>query len=68
MNKKVVKIPSINCNHCVNTIKSELLELDGIIAVNIDLPEKQVEIKWDNRQDWKSIKSLLEEINYPPVE
>jgi copper chaperone len=65
MEKKTFSIPSISCGHCVNAIKTELTELDGVSAVEGDIEGKSVEVEWDTPATEDSIKNKLAEINYP---
>lgn len=58
-------VPKINCNHCVHTIKSELIELDGVKNVSADAVTKEVVVDYDSPATPESIESLLAEINYP---
>lgn len=58
-------VPSISCNHCVHTIKTELVELDGVKSVNADAATKEVVVDFDTPATPESIESLLAEINYP---
>jgi copper chaperone CopZ len=66
MYSKIFKIDNISCGHCVNTIKTELNDLQGMESVAIDQDSKKVEIIWKDPLKWEAIKELLEEINYPP--
>lgn len=68
MEVKTVKVPNIGCDGCVNTIKSEVGELPGIISVEGDVADKMVTVQWDDPANWNSIKDKLEEIDYAPVE
>jgi len=65
MEKKTFSIPSISCGHCVNAIKTELNELDGISKVEGDIEGKSVAVEWDAPATEDSIKNKLSEINYP---
>jgi len=65
MAKKTFSIPSISCGHCVNSIKTELNELDGVSAVEGDIEGKSVEVEWDAPATEDGIKNKLNEINYP---
>ena len=65
MEKKTFSIPSISCGHCVNAIKTELTELDGVAAVEGDIEGKSVEVEWDDPATEDIIKDKLTEINYP---
>ncbi len=58
-------VPGINCNHCVHTIQSELIELDGIKTVTADANTKEVIVDYDLPATPESIESFLAEINYP---
>jgi len=68
MNTVTYSIPNISCGHCVHTIKSELIELPGVRAVEADMALKTATITYDAPADEESIKSLLKEINYPASE
>ena len=68
MNMKTVSVPNISCGHCVNTIKMELGELEGVDSVVADEKSKRVTVSWHDPASWDKIKSLLEEINYPPAD
>ena len=65
MEKKTFSIPSISCGHCVNAIKTELNELDGVITVEGDIEGKRVEVEWEAPATEDIIKDKLTEINYP---
>jgi copper chaperone CopZ len=42
MEKKTFSIPSISCGHCVNAIKTELTELEGISKVEGDIEKNKL--------------------------
>jgi copper chaperone len=65
MEKKTFSIPNISCGHCVNAIKTELTELDGVSTVEGDIEGKSVEVEWDTPATENIIKNKLAEINYP---
>jgi copper chaperone CopZ len=58
-------IPAINCGHCVHTIKMELSDLDGVKSVEGDPAAKTVTVEYDAPATDETIRSLLNEINYP---
>ena len=68
MAAKTFQVPNISCKHCVMTIKRELEELDGIVSATGDVETKTVTVEWEPPATWDSIKSLLNEINYPAAE
>jgi copper chaperone len=65
MNTVTYNVPSINCNHCVHTIQTEVSDLAGVKSVKADAVSKKVEIAFEAPADETKIKSLLAEINYP---
>lgn len=58
-------IPNISCGHCVHTIQSELVELEGVKEVRANAETKNVVIVFDAPASEEKIKALLAEINYP---
>lgn len=68
MNEKTYFIPAINCMHCVHTIKSELMEIPGVLSVEGDVEMKKIAVKFEAPATEKAIEDLLVEINYPPKE
>ncbi len=67
MTQKTFSIPGISCGHCVNAIKTELTELDGVSKVEGNIEGKSVEVEWDAPATEEMIKNKLTEINYPAV-
>ncbi len=65
MNTVKYSVPSINCNHCVHTIKSELSEMDGVKSVQADAATKEVVVEYESPATPAAIEDLLAEINYP---
>ena len=65
MEKKNFSIPNISCGHCVNAIKTELSELDGVSTVEGNIEGKSVAVEWDAPATEDIIKNKLAEINYP---
>ncbi len=65
MEKKTLKIPNISCGHCVNAIKNELIEINGIQSIEGNPGDKTVTIEWEAPATMEIIKNKLKEINYP---
>ena len=65
MEKETFSIPNISCGHCVMTIKNELSELPGVIAVDGSQEAKTVDVQWEAPATIEKIKATLKEINYP---
>jgi copper chaperone CopZ len=58
-------VPNISCGHCVHTIQSEVVELDGVKEVHANADTKNVVIVYDDPATEEKIKALMAEINYP---
>jgi len=58
-------VPSINCNHCVHTIQSELSEMEGVVSVVANSSTKEVDVQFQSPATALKIEELLAEINYP---
>ena len=65
MSKVTYTIPNISCNHCVHTIKLEIGEIEGVVAVEASSDTKQATITFEEPATEEKIKRTLEEINYP---
>jgi copper chaperone CopZ len=58
------KIPNINCDHCIHTIKSELEEISGVQKVDGNVEQKTIQVVFDAPATEEAIQALLKEINY----
>ena len=67
MSSKTVTVPNISCNHCTNTIETEVSELTGVSSVKANVDSKEVVVEWTDPANWDQIQSLMEEINFPPA-
>ncbi len=65
MSKITLKIPNISCGHCVNAIKNELLDMNGIKSAEGDPSQKIMEIEFVEPATEADIRKILKEINYP---
>lgn len=65
MNTVTYSVPNISCGHCVHTIQTELVELEGVKEVQASAQTKKVVITFDIPATEEKIKGLLSEINYP---
>ena len=59
-------IPNISCTHCVHTVKTEIGEIQGVSLVEADAVSKQATVTFNPPATEEEIKSVLNEINYPP--
>ena len=60
-----LNIPAISCGHCVMTIKREIKELPGVLAVEGDPQAKTATFTLENEAVLAAVKETLAEIGYP---
>ncbi len=65
MEKITFTIPNISCSHCVNSIKNELEELEGVSKVEGSPDTKEISVEWESPATIEKIKETLDEINFP---
>jgi copper chaperone len=68
METKTLSIPNISCGHCVNAIKKELGEVEGVSKVDGDPGSKSITLEWETPATLEKIKDTLKEINYPAAD
>jgi copper chaperone len=64
MIEKKYSVPGISCQHCVNTIQTELGETDFVDFISADAGSKQVLVRFEDPEAESRILSLLDEIGY----
>ncbi len=47
MATNVLNVPDISCSSCQATITNALTPLEGVQAVNVDIPTRQVTVEYD---------------------
>ena len=67
MERKIFQVPNIGCNGCVNTIKSEVSQINGVQTVNGVVDTKTVTVEWEAPATWQQIEATLKEIDYAPA-
>jgi copper chaperone len=66
MATSVLNVPTISCEHCVNTITNALTPLAGVSSVNVDIPTKNVTVEYDaTAANIEQFKDVLAEEDYP---
>lgn len=68
MESKTFTVPNIGCNGCVQTIKNELSEIEGVRQVDAAVDTKAVTVEWTTPATWQQIVDMLKEIEYAPAE
>jgi copper chaperone len=66
MTTKVLSVPDISCEHCERAIKGALEPLEGVQAVQVDIPAKRVTVQYDeNKVGIGQIMQAVEDEEYP---
>jgi len=66
MKTQLFKIPSISCAHCIHTITTELMSINGVKKVTGDEQKREVTVEYDAPATLEIIRDVLTEINYEP--
>ncbi len=66
MATSVLNVPDISCGHCQATITNALTPLDGVQAVNVDIPTRKVTVEYDPAiVGVDRLKEVLAQEDYP---
>lgn len=62
---KIIKIEGMSCEHCANSVKNALEELDGISKVEVSLNNKNAQIEYDDSKlNIETILNTIKELEY----
>lgn len=65
MEKKMINVEGMSCEHCVNAITKAVKALPGIAKVAVDLEAKSVAVEYDSgKTSLDKIKAEIEEQGY----
>lgn len=62
---KVLHAPNISCDHCAMAIKRELAPISGVISVDVDVDNKDVQLDLSDESTLAKVEAALEDIGYP---
>lgn len=62
--KKIVIIDGMMCEHCKAKVEKSLLELEGVVKVNVSLKDKMATIYSKNNISNDDIISAIEKLDY----
>ncbi len=66
MASSVLNVPDISCEHCERTITGALTPVEGVRAVRVNIPAKQVRVDYDETVvNVNRMKAILQEEDYP---
>lgn len=58
------EVTGMTCDHCVNAVKSELSQLEGVEAVEVELDSGRVSVTSAEPLDADTIRSAVERAGY----
>lgn len=58
------EVTGMTCDHCVNAVKSELSQLEGVEAVEVELDSGKVSVTSAEPLDADTIRSAVERAGY----
>lgn len=65
MAEKVLEVPEVSCNHCINAIEGAVGALDGVETVKVNLDRKDVTVNYDDQAvQMASIVAAIENEGY----
>ena len=56
-------VPGMSCGHCRAAITSEVEQVEGVTAVEVDLPAKRVTVSGDEL-DGAAVRAAIDEAGY----
>jgi copper chaperone len=64
----ILTVPDISCEHCERTITGALGPVEGVKAVAVDIPAKQVRVDYDaDTVRIEELTTILADEDYPVV-
>ncbi|WP_305863033.1 heavy-metal-associated domain-containing protein [Helicobacter cholecystus] len=64
MNTLVLKVPQMNCSHCISKITKFLQEVQGVQEVECLLPSKEVKVTFCSPADKGQIIEAIEDCGF----
>lgn len=66
MTVTILTVPDISCEHCERTVTQALTPVEGVQAVRVDIPAKQVRVEYDEGTvGIERMREVLAEEDYP---
>jgi copper chaperone len=63
--RTVLRVEGMSCNHCVNSIKKAVGSLDGVSKVDVDLAMKTVSVDYENQKvSLQEVKEVIDDQGY----
>lgn len=59
-----ITVEGMSCGGCAKSVRAELTQIPGVLAVDVDVPNGTVTIASDNPVDDEAIRAAVEEAGY----
>jgi copper chaperone len=66
--KQSINIQNLKCGGCAKTIKTKLLEQEGVLDVEVNLQNEEVSFDYEDASVIERVKSRLKTLGYPAVD
>lgn len=68
LQKQVLNVEGMSCNHCKNAVEKAVLGLPGVLSATVDLAAKTLTVEFDaGKSTLDSIKEAVDEAGYQVV-
>jgi copper ion binding protein len=57
-------VVGMTCGHCVNAVKAEVGQIEGVSSVDVDLASGNVTVTSDRPLDREAVRAAVEEAGY----
>ena len=65
MEKTTLKVSGMTCGHCEKSVKTALMNVDGVASVRVSLSEGTAEVEYDaSKAEVNKMKSAVEDQGY----
>jgi copper ion binding protein len=58
------RVEGMTCGHCVRSVETELADLDGVLAVDVDLASGDVVVTSERPLDARAVRAAIDEAGY----
>jgi copper chaperone len=65
--KTVMNVEGMSCSHCVNAVNRALREVEGVVAVDVDLQSKTATVAHGDAVTFDKMKEAIEEAGYEVI-
>ena len=65
--KEVLKVEGMSCNHCVNSVETNVGAVEGVSSVKVDLSKGEVTVELADVATLDKVKETIEDQGYDVV-